>query len=443
MSQRAAPGYARFGLVAVAAGVATILLVTVLSVPSALSPSTGHVATAGYWDIGDGLLSLSHDQNVTATPYWETYCGSSNPWDSCTIPVGVAYVPALNTMMLTEARNDIGGTVQGADAVVGFSPDTLRVFFSLPLGCLPGLPFYPGNGADVLVPCGNLTANPPSGALLVVDSRTGSLVADVPLTLGVISMAFDPLNGMVYLAGYPDTLTVFDLASDSVVRAMNVTGASFGQQSYGTRNLLVFDPTTDALILPSATGGLLAIDPTTGELRSVLPLPSDPLSLAVDPGSGRIFASAWDPSSVAVYNAKTYVLQANISIPDCVDNVCADPNDVQQTLFDPAHGDAYLLATSDLFTLNLSSLAVISTTFDYGDGPSASAAYAPVSDRIFGTYPPFEVGPGYMIQLAHGNPLMVSRLLWLPTGLGSLALAAVVGSTLALLHRRGARADTK
>lgn len=207
--------------------------------------------------------------------------------------------------------------------------------------------------------------------------------------------------------------------------------------------MLVFDRATDELIVPSAAGGLLAVDPTAEEPRSILPIPSNPMDLAIDPDSGRLFVSAYGPSSVAVYGAKSYVLRANISIPHGCNGCGSYANDAQLVLFDAAHGDAYLLGLGDFFTLNLSSLAIVSMTLGYGSEPFGSAAYAPSGDRIFGTFLEYEVFPGFLVQLAHGNPLMVSRLLWLPTALGTLALAMVIGSALALLQRRRALANAK
>lgn len=46
---------------------------------------------------------------------------------------------------------------------------------------------------------------------------------------------------------------------------------------------------------------------------------------------------------------------------------------------------------------------------------------------------PAQMGPGFLYQLDHSNPLGVGRLFWLPTVLGSLLLAGVVGTALAVL----------
>lgn len=219
-----ASGPARFGWVAVAVLAVFFTVFEASLVPSVLSPSTAPVATAGYWSTGDGLLTLSHDQSVTASAYWESYCGTPNP---CTVPVGVACVPTSNAMVVTEAQDNILGVVEGADAIVGFNPDTLQVLFSLRLGCQPEMPFYPGSGTDIIVPCINATTYA-QGALLGVDTQTGSLVVvNASRALGIVSMTYDPLNGIVYLANSPNALPLFDLANHTVVGTVNVTGAMF------------------------------------------------------------------------------------------------------------------------------------------------------------------------------------------------------------------------
>jgi hypothetical protein len=417
----------------------TLLLGLVWAASQEGNVSASPVPTSTDWELGGGLVTLSTVQDVSATPYWETYCGSPYPQNSCTVPVGVAYVPASNLMVLSEMHTDVGGFSGGTDAIMEFNPDTLQ---SSPLvrlaGCAPEIPFYPGSGADVFVPCLNATSYA-SGNLYVVNYQTESIVANVSMPFRAMSMAYDPSNGMIYSGANEDLLATIDPVNDSIVRTTNVTGASFSGTFPTNSYALVFDPVTDRLIGPSATGGLLSIDPATGVGTAVLSIPSTPLTLAVDSARGEIFVATVQPSSLLVLNATTFALEANVSIPDCVDNVCAEPNDVNQVLLDPAHGDAYLVATSALFTLNLSKLAVINALEDYGDGSQVSSAYAPVSDRIFGTYEAFQVGPGFLIQLSHGSFLAVTTLLWLPTNFGTLALAVVVGLVLAVLLGRPVR----
>jgi hypothetical protein len=198
------------------------------------------------------------------------------------------------------------------------------------------------------------------------------------------------------------------------------------------------------LIVPSTSSGLVAIDPTNGGVVAVLPLPSSPVALAVDPATDELFASSADPSSLTVFNATTYRAASTIPLPNCVRGDCVSPNDANQLLIDPTHGDAYLVSTDALFALNLSTLAIVAAVEDYGNGPELSSAYVPAVDRIFGTYLPASIpGPGFMLQLDHGSYTVVSSILWLPTAIGILVAGALCGGALIGGHRRAARRSAR
>ncbi len=162
------------------------------------------------------------------------------------------------------------------------------------------------------------------------------------------------------------------------------------------------------------------------------------LAVTVDSGTNQILVSTFNPSSVEVFNAQSYAMEGQVGIPNCFNNICAQPNDVYQVLVDPTHGDAYLVSTIAFLTLNLSSLSMVGTVVGYGDGPQITAIYSPTSDRIFGTYSSIGMnGPGFVVQLFHGFYLMLTSLLWVPTAVGLLVCAAVVGALLAVLRFRG------
>ena len=342
-------------------------------------------------------------------------------------------------MVLTENRAEGPGGPNGTDAIEELDPATLAVDSFAQPGCAPGIPFYPGTGVQVFVPCFDNRSDS-FDILLAVDSETGSIVADLSTPGWVGSMTYDSVDGLVYAGTGAMTLVSIDPVHDTLIGAVNVTGARFQPTLLGGSSTfqLVFDPVRDQLIVPSATGGLLLIDPATGEARTTLPLPSTPVALAVDPGSGRLFAAGFDPDSVFVYNAANLALETTFSPPACFSFGCATRT-VAQVLVDPVHGDAYLLTGLAIDTFNLSKLSWVSEVPYEGYGPIRDGAYVPSLDRVFATFLIGQVLPGLVVQLDHANHLSVSRILWLPTGLGTLPLGAVVGSVVVLLRRR--RAD--
>lgn len=190
--------------------------------------------------------------------------------------------------------------------------------------------------------------------------------------------------------------------------------------------------------MPSETGGLIGVDPATGAVEENLALPAPALALAIDPTTGQLFVSTinstTETSSVLVFNAATYALEATLSIPNCVDYVCGEPNGVNQFLFDPAHGDVYFVSTMAFFAVNLTTLGVVSVLEDYGDGSQLSSVFVPGLNLVFGTYEALIVGPGFVLALSHGSQPFLSQLLWLPTSVAELLLAGVVGVVLAVLR---------
>ena len=421
----------RFWLVAAALGLAFFFLLVELLGPGATVPaSIGPSPTSTSFDLASGLVTVSEDQNVTGTAYWETYCGSTNPQNSCLSPVGIAYVPALGSMVVTEAHDmALGGT----NAIVEIDPNTLEARSSTPLNCSPNIPFYPGIGGQLFIPCFNDSTSAFS-TLLAVNAETGSVVASFSLQADIDSLAYDSQDGMVYLGVGSNSLATVDPVHDVLVRSTSITGASF-QATYittGSAFQLAFDPAHGQLLLPSAAGGLLAVDPATGAIEARIPFPSNPMALAVDSGMGQLFVAGRYADSVQVYNASDFALEASISVPACIQNVCGI-GDVEQILLDPVHGDAYLLSGIGLDTLNLSKLTLISAILDYGNGRTADAVYLSGGDRVIGTYAALGVGPGFVVQLNHGSLLSLTRLLWLSPDLAILALASSVGSAVALL----------
>jgi hypothetical protein len=388
------------------------------------------VGTSPDWEVGDGLAAEMYSQNVSGTAYWEPYCESPNSTSYCVDPVGVAYIPSLNVMTVTESEAVFG---MGQNAIMQFNPVTLQGAPLLPLPCSPGAPFYPGSGPDYYVPCVNATTYAP-GPLLVVDAQTESIVANISLPFYVDSMTFDPINGMIYSTGSTNALATINPDTNELVNLVHVADASFSDSFPFDSYELVFDGETDQLLAPAVNESLVGINPSTGVVVSFINIGAPTVALAFDSTASQLLASTEEAnSSVKVFAGETYRLEANISLPNCVDYNCAGGS-ANQMLIDPLHGDAYLVATGWLFTLNLSVLEVVGVVQDYGDGAQASSAYVGVADRIFGTYQQAEqVGPGFVIQLSHSTSPVVTEIMWLPTNLGTLAVASGLGAATGLV----------
>lgn len=393
------------------------------------------VGTSPDWNVADGLSTAMYSQNVSGSPYWEPYCESPNPTSYCAYPIGVAYDPGANIMLLTEG---VAAPTGGQDAIMEFNPVTLQAAPLLPLNCYPEVPFYPGSGPDFYVPCLNLTS-PTSGPLLVVSAQTESVIDNMSLPFRTDSMVFDSTNGMIYATGGSNGLAEIDPVTNEVVNVVAVSDGSFSNPLNFGDYLLAFDPATNELIAPAANNSLMGIAPDTGVPVSFILTGTSTAALAVDPTTNQLLvANDQTDSALDVFTATTYRLLDTISFPSCISYICSSGT-VNQILIDPAHGDAYLVATGWLFTLNLSAVAVVGVIEDYGDGAQQSSAYVVLDDRIFGTYSDFIVGPGFLIQLDHTTEPVITDILWMPTDLGTLVAAVAIGTATALLASRAVR----
>ncbi|HTT46127.1 MAG TPA: hypothetical protein VMH38_08995 [Thermoplasmata archaeon] len=409
-----------------------VLLLAFSSIGSFASP--GPTPTSTDWEVGAGLAKMGAVQRVSGQAYWDTFCPPDTGY--CMAPAGLAYVPSAQLVLLTEITSfELGGQWGGINATLEFSTSTLELTAPARLNCSPLVPFYPGIGVDVYVPCWNSTVT-----LLAIDVQTQSVVASMTPLLNLYgnSMAYDPTDGLIYWGTAQNDLVSVDPVNNTIVGIIPVEGASIPagewlSSSYG----LSYDPATNALLMPSSSDDLLAVNPESGATEQVIPLAGPADSLTADAATNQLFVSTSDintaTSSVEVFNAATYAREETLPIPNCVYNICAEPNDVNQVLLDPAHGDAYLVATTGLFAVNLTTLSMSTVMADYGDGAQETGVYIPSLDAIFGTYAPSVIGPGYVATLHHATSSFLSTLLWMPASVALLLLAGVTGVLLAVI----------
>ncbi|MCI4352707.1 MAG: hypothetical protein L3K14_04885 [Thermoplasmata archaeon] len=414
--------------------VGLLLLLPVVPAFAAARMSLEHATSSSGFDLGHGFVTVSPIQQVTLTSYWDNFnCPSPNPLRACVVPVGVEYIPPAGIMVLSEAQGICPFACSNThNALVEIDPVRHLYGQPLPLDCYPRNPFFPGVGNDYFVPCFPSTG---PTSILSVDFRTNSIVSNVSDPVVANAMTYDPSNGMMY-GGGGNALEAIDPLTGTLESTMHVQNATFNPaRGFAlTGYTLVFDTATDSLIVPSTTGQLLSVSPGDGTIESTISLPDPVVALAIDPASNLLFASTVSPtwvSSVSVFNARTLAHEATISIPNCVDYSCAIPNAINQILVDPAHGDAYLVGTLALSTLNLSTLSLVGTTVDYGDGSQESAVYVPTTDQVISTYTLPMPGPGLLAQLHHGSIPVLTSLLWLPPTMGIVALVQLVGAEIA------------
>jgi hypothetical protein len=401
--------------------------------------------------VGDGLYTLTSQQTVTAVPYWDNFnCPSQAQFRWCVDAVGLTYVSPANLLVFSEGNcgYGCGGT---RNSLVQYYPANGTFGAPLGLNCFPGTPYFPGAGDDLFVPCENY--NQSWGSVLEVDYQTNSVVANISGAAGVNALAYDSVTGMV-VGGAGGTLRVINPVTGVVTSSFNVPNATFQPANGFGSFTLVYDSATNSLLVPSTTNKLLSVDPTSGKIEGSIPLPAATESLAIDSAANLLFVTTVNVSGQnptyagvgSVFNAQTFARKAQFDIAACVRNICAG-SDVDQILPDSAHGDAYFVGSTALYTLNLSTLTLVGTTEDYGDGWVLSAAFVPTTDQILLTYAVYGVGPGLLLQLQHRVAIVLTSFLWLPPTIGALAITLIAVAVIAIFagvwvrrwvwHRRG------
>jgi hypothetical protein len=430
-----------------AAGVVALLVASGASPSDLAAESRGGFAT---FDLGAGLLRVTSVQTLSGSAYWDTFCASQDPLASCAYPEGITYVAPGGIGVLTQTGWSAAHAYATADdGIVEFDPVALENLSWRHVDCVPGIPFYPGSGTTVWISCASPQFT--NYSVLEFDYATNTLAGQFPTSIYVAAFALDTQSGLIDAAGWNYTsgtavVLTFSGSGPAGTPALDLTNVQFTPYFGNKVIAMTYDPASNSLVFPADGNGLLSVALSSGVATIVDQFLTPVSTVSFDPSNDQLFVATFDPSDVIVLNGGSFTPRATIPVPGCVEGECSVPDNVQTILFDPAHGDAYLVATVAIVGVNLTTFSTIGAIADYGDGPQESSAYVPAVDRVFGTFD--AVGsnsPGIMVALSHGSFTTLSSLLWLPTSLGILALSAAVGLILGVtvqrLSRRGGRAD--
>jgi hypothetical protein len=393
-------------------------------------------------NIADGLYTRTTEQTANGTPYWYNFnCPNQAQFGWCVDPIAVAYIPPANLVIVSEARCPLPGCNDTHNSLIEFNPATQSYGSPLMLNCMPETAYYPGAGSEYLVPCLNYIQG--WSSVIAVNYQTNSIMANISDPVGVSAMAYDPSTGMVVGLG-SNGLEVINLTTGVVVSTYQVPNATSSQVAptggIGGSYTMVYDSETNSLIVPTTTNKLLSVDPIRGTIEASVSLPSTLNSLAIDPATNQLLvetvnSSGWNPTyagTFSVLNARTFALESRFSIPYCAGGLCGQEF-IEQVLTDPLHGDAYLVASYGIWTLNLSTLSIVDVIPTESDGWPVSSAYVPTADQILLTYANPMPSPGLLVQLHHGSITVLTSFLWMPPNYGALTLVLLVALVAAIV----------
>ncbi|MFI5214382.1 MAG: YncE family protein, partial [Gemmatimonadales bacterium] len=201
---------------------------------------------------------------------------------------------------------------------------------------------------------------------MVVSLQDGSVVGDIPNTLGVHGIAFEHENHHGFTSNGRDTsVTIFDLRTLATIGNVKVTGAN--------PDAIVYDPASRRVFtMNGRSANSTAIDVMTGTVTGTVPLNGRP-EFAVSDGRGSIFVNIEDSSAVVRFNARTLEVEARWSIAPC-----EGPSGLA---IDRAHHRLFSVCDQVMAISDADNNRMI-TTVPIGRGPDA-AAFDPGTQNAF------------------------------------------------------------
>ena len=142
---------------------------------------------------------------------------------------------------------------------------------------------------------------PRSTHTMVIDSQTGSTIADIPGQKIAHGVAVAPHAGRGFISdgGGNGAIVIFDLKTNAVLGSIIAQPDADG---------IIYDPASDRIVVVSGDGGTLMtikpdIDPKSGKIEQPVELGGAPEFLASD-GAGKVYVNLMDKNAVAVVDMK-------------------------------------------------------------------------------------------------------------------------------------------
>ncbi|HET9741444.1 MAG TPA: YncE family protein [Terriglobales bacterium] len=143
---------------------------------------------------------------------------------------------------------------------------------------------------------------PRSTHLMVIDTESGKVVADIPGQKRNHGVALVPSarRGFISDGGGEGAVVIFDLKSNKVLGTIKAQPDADG---------IIYDSASDRVLVVSGDGGTLMslkpdVNPKTGKLDPAIDLGGKPEFLSAD-GKGKVYVNLVDKNQVAVIDMKT------------------------------------------------------------------------------------------------------------------------------------------
>ena len=223
------------------------------------------------------------------------------------IPVGAMPVAAV----WNATNNRVYVANQNSNTVTVIDGSTGDVLTTIPVGVGPSaLAWHPDRNKIYV-------ANRTDSTVSVISGSTNQVVATIHVRGGPSALAVRPDNGRVYVANsVSNNVSIIDAAVDSVRSTVNVGANPVA---------IVSDWEHKAMYVASQTGNTVTIFDSLNATRTV-GVPLQPLALALNPQTDKIYAACYMADSVAIINTNTRVLLTKV-------RVASQPRDILWATF--------------------------------------------------------------------------------------------------------------
>jgi DNA-binding beta-propeller fold protein YncE len=310
-----------------------------------------------------------------------------------TLPTVLARIPGFSALGLAAAASAVIGSAAFAQRVPAKSYHVVK---KISVGGEGGWDYLVADTASERLFVSHSTH------VVVIDLVRGSVIGDIPNTLGVHGIAFAPaLNRGFTSNGRDMSVTIFDLKTLAPVGTVKVTGRN--------PDAIVFDPFSRRVFTFNGGGAnTTAIDAATGLVAGTIRLGGKP-EFAVSDGKGTMYVNIEDKSEVVVFDPKALTVRARWRLAPC-----EEPSGMAM---DRAHGRLFVVCSNKLMAVLDAASGRVITTLPIGAGVDGTA-YDPAPRLAFASN-----GEGTLTVVHEDSPEKFSVVGTVPTQRGARTMA--------------------
>jgi hypothetical protein len=241
---------------------------------------------------------------------------------------------------------------------------------------------------------------PRSTHTMVIDTESGTIIADIPGQKNAHGVALAPAVGRGFISdgGGDGAIVIFDLKTYAVLGTLVAKPDADG---------IIFDSTSGHVLVVSGRGKALMsfapdIDPNAGKIDSAIDLRGEPEFLAADP-AGRVYINLMDTNEVAVVDLKARKVVAHWPVAPGGKPVGMSIDTEKRRLFIGCRGPQKLIVMSTVDGKVLADLpigeSVDATKLDAGQAFASTAGgvlsvASETSPGVFAIVQSVKTGPG-------------------------------------------------